>query len=284
MSNTPDPPTSLWLAPRQPVLNAVLVVEDSIESQLVVAAQLEHLGYEFEIVDNGEAALGALERSRYSIVLVDWHLPGMDGLEVIRRLRDRERRQGRPRTPVVSLTARSMPGDIEACLSAGADKHLAKPAGLAGLGSVLRRFRNESTDGDSTNLDTTEPDPSIEPDPSTGQVIDTATLDRLLADIGDADVFRTVVRTYLDQLPRRLTTLAAARQQGAQAVLSAAHSLKGTSATLGASTLTERASTFESDARLGRCGSPDALKELEQLARLTTLAMEQFIDAIGTER
>jgi HPt (histidine-containing phosphotransfer) domain-containing protein len=177
-----------------------------------------------------------------------------------------------------------MPGDIEACLSAGADKHLAKPAGLAGLGSVLRRFRNESTDGDSTNLDTTEPDPSIEPDPSTGQVIDTATLDRLLADIGDADVFRTVVRTYLDQLPRRLTTLAAARQQGAQAVLSAAHSLKGTSATLGASTLTERASTFESDARLGRCGSPDALKELEQLARLTTLAMEQFIDAIGTER
>jgi CheY-like chemotaxis protein len=260
------------------VLNAVLVVEDSIESQLVVAAQLEHLGYEFEIVDNGEAALDALERSRFSIALVDWHLPGMDGLEVIRRLRERERRHGRPRTSVVSLTARSMPRDIEACLSAGADQHLAKPAGLAELDSVLRRFRNESSDDESTTPDTTGPDPS------TGQVIDTTTLDRLLADIGDADVFRMVVRTYLDQLPQRLTTLAAARQQGAEAVLSAAHSLKGTSATLGASRLTETAATLESDARLGRCGSPNALQELEQLARLTTRAMEQFIEAIGAER
>ncbi len=278
MPRTPDPRTPLGVAARQPVSGAVLVVEDSTESQLVVAAQLEHLGYEFEIVDNGEAALDALGRSRFSIALVDWHLPGMDGLEMIRRLRERERRHDRPRTSVVSLTARSMPGDIEACLSAGADEHLAKPAGLAELGSVLRRFGNESTDHESATPDTTGPGPS------TGQVIDTATLDRLLADIGDADVFRTVVRTYLDQMPQRLATLAQARRQGAQAVLSAAHSLRGTSATLGASRLTETAATFEADARLGRCGSPDALHELEQLARLTSQAMEQFIDAIGAER
>lgn len=257
----------------------ILVVEDSLESQLVVAAQLDHLGYDHEIVDHAEAALAALRRTRFSLALVDWHLPGMDGLELIRHLRAEERLKGRPRTPVVSLTARSRPEDIDACLSAGADEHLAKPAGLAELEDVLLRWTNQGG-GSQTRHGTTDDATTQRP---TDRVVDTGTLNRLLEDIGDVDLFRSVVETYLAQLPQRLDTLASARQLGPDAVVSAAHSLKGTSATLGASRLTEMAARLESDARLGRCVPPAAPGELEKLARLTTQAMKQYIDAIGVE-
>lgn len=262
---------------RTRVRHRVLVVEDSVESQLVVAAQLERLGYDFEIVDTGVAALRAFERSRFSAALVDWHLPGMDGLDVIRRLRILERLHGRHRTPVVSLTARSTPLDIEACLMAGADEHLAKPAGLTELARVLQRWTEETEARPDADNGPTQPVNG------SNQIVDEAALGRLLVDIGDVNAFRSVVRSYLDQLPIRLAALTAALGQDTSAVAGAAHSLKGTSALLGASRLAEKMAAMESKARRGHANRPDAGAEIAELAGLTAAAMEQFLDALGAE-
>lgn len=252
----------------------VLVVEDSTESQLVVAGQLERLGYDFEIVGDGLSALEALQHSTFSVALVDWHLPGMDGLEVIRRLRALESEQGWNRTPVVSVTARSMPSDIEACLSAGADEHLVKPAGLAALSSVLRHWTD---DDDPRDVAT----PRTPRDRSERPIIDRATLDRLLVEVGDAMVLRSVIHTYLDQLPSRLAALDAAWGKDADVVATVAHSLKGTSATIGASSLSELATAMESEARHNRIGSPDMPADLRQVADRTAAALRDYLAENG---
>lgn len=275
MASAPSPVDAVS---RTRARHQILVVEDSVESQLVVAAQLERLGHDFEIVAGGVAALRAFERSRFSAALVDWHLPGMDGLDMIRRLRIWERLHSRPRTPVVSLTARCTPADIAACLSAGADEHLAKPAGLTDLRRVLRRWIVKTVDSR----------PEVDSGPTQpvhgrNQIIDEAALGRLLVDIGDVNAFRSVVRTYLDQLPIRLAALTAALEQDTAAVAGAAHSLKGTSALLGASRLAAKMATMESQARRGQADSPDAGEVLDDLAQLTTAAMEQFLDTLGAE-
>ncbi len=252
----------------------VLVVEDSTESQLVVAAQLERLGYDFEIVGDGVSALEALQNSTFSVALVDWHLPGMDGLEVIRRLRMLESERGWTRIPVVSLTARNMPGDIDACLSAGADEHLVKPAGLAALSSVLGRWTN---DHDPRGVAT----PQTPGDQSEHPIIDRGTLDRLLVEVGDAVVLRSVIHTYLDQLPMRVAALDAAWRKDADVVAAVAHSLRGTSATIGASTLSALATSVESEARHNRIGSPDVLAKLQRVAERTAAALRDYLAENG---
>jgi CheY-like chemotaxis protein len=63
----------------------------------------------------------------FDIVLLDWHLPGVDGLAVLAALREAEAIHGRPRAHVIAVTAHTGPGDRETCLAAGADDYLGKP-------------------------------------------------------------------------------------------------------------------------------------------------------------
>ncbi len=118
----------------------ILIVEDNLENQLLASAQLESLGFTSDIAPDGFEALELLASEPYDAVLMDWHLPGMDGLETTRRLRSTEASNNAPRVPVIALTARAMAADVEACLDAGADDHVAKPASLDTLRSVLNRW------------------------------------------------------------------------------------------------------------------------------------------------
>ncbi len=89
-------------------------------------------------MDDGVAALAALEQTRYHLVLMDCHMPGMDGYAATRELRRRE--IGLRRTPVIALTANAYASDREACLAAGMDDYLSKPVTLKRLGEVLARW------------------------------------------------------------------------------------------------------------------------------------------------
>ncbi len=105
----------------------VLLAEDHPVNQRVVALILEPLGVELTIVEDGGQAIEAEAGGRYDIILMDLHMPKVDGLSAIRAIRAAELERGSGRTPIVALTADALAEHVAATRAAGADHHLAKP-------------------------------------------------------------------------------------------------------------------------------------------------------------
>jgi CheY-like chemotaxis protein len=118
----------------------VLLVEDDIVNQTVMEAVLRDLGVQVLTADSGEQALDLLEQRAVDLVLMDCHLPGIDGLTTTRHWRGEEARLRRPRVPVIGLTGDVYSGAREACLAAGMDDYLTKPASRDDIGAVLARW------------------------------------------------------------------------------------------------------------------------------------------------
>ncbi|MCB2224823.1 MAG: response regulator [Actinobacteria bacterium] len=118
--------TRHWLRERRRPLR-VLLADDSPTNRLVASRVLEKRGHDVAEVGDGAEALAALDAARYDVVLMDVQMPGMDGLEATRQIRDRERRAGAGHVPVIALTAHAMEADRQRCLAAGMDGYLAKP-------------------------------------------------------------------------------------------------------------------------------------------------------------
>ncbi len=110
-----------------PARPTVLLVEDNPINQIVAAEMLQQIGCDVVQAETGVTAVACATTRDFDLVLMDWQLPEMDGLEAIRRIRAHELQHGRRRTPIYSLTANAMAGDAEKCLAAGADGYLAKP-------------------------------------------------------------------------------------------------------------------------------------------------------------
>jgi signal transduction histidine kinase/AmiR/NasT family two-component response regulator len=105
----------------------VLVAEDHPTNQKVVELILESVGVTPVIVENGQLALDLLKAERFDVVLMDMQMPELDGLSATVLLREFEREQGLPRTPVIMLTANALDDHIRSSHEAGADMHLSKP-------------------------------------------------------------------------------------------------------------------------------------------------------------
>ena len=119
----------------------VLLVEDNRINQLVAQAMLENLGLAVVVASGGAEAVRLVQEQPFSLVLMDCQMPGMDGFEATRRIREREAAtQARPSTPIIALTANAMPGDREACLAAGMSDYLAKPLTMAALEKVVTSY------------------------------------------------------------------------------------------------------------------------------------------------
>jgi CheY-like chemotaxis protein len=95
------------------------------------------LGLTSEVVPNGEAAVEALLTGRFLLVLMDCQMPGLDGYEATRRLRQLPQTK---ELPVVAMTANAMKGDRELCLAAGMTDYVSKPIRLERLREVLSRY------------------------------------------------------------------------------------------------------------------------------------------------
>ncbi|MCK6546637.1 response regulator [Myxococcota bacterium] len=116
----------------------VLLAEDNVVNQKVAMGMLARLGVVVDVVATGRAAVEAVAKGRYDLVLMDCQMPEMDGYEATERIREAEARG--LRTPIVALTASAMPGDLERAIAAGMDDYLPKPVSLAVLRSALRRW------------------------------------------------------------------------------------------------------------------------------------------------
>jgi signal transduction histidine kinase/ActR/RegA family two-component response regulator len=125
----------------------VLVVEDNAVNRTLLAETLTMLGLNVSMAENGRQALAQLERQHFDVVLMDWHMPEVDGVEAARRIRAREAEIARPGfkpLTIIALTASAMPGDSDACLDAGMDGYIAKPFMFDEIVEVLRRSLPQS--------------------------------------------------------------------------------------------------------------------------------------------
>jgi len=198
----------------------ILVVEDNEVNQSVALAMLSRRGYAVEIAANGQEALDALGQDHYDIVLMDCQMPVMDGYAATRELRRRE--GSAQHTPVIAMTANVLAGEREKTLAAGMDDYLSKPLRSEILEQVLGAHLREA--------------PGAHDDDA--GLVDAARLADLAASFkgdGGAEVVRSVVELYTAQAPERVAAVqAGVRDNDSEALRAAAHALRGSSASLGA--------------------------------------------------
>ena len=104
----------------------VLVAEDNVVNQSVARRMLEKAGHSVVIAADGEQALREYSRQRFDLILMDIHMPNVDGFEATSKIRGLEAANG-GHVPIIAMTARAMKGDREACLEAGMDDYVSKP-------------------------------------------------------------------------------------------------------------------------------------------------------------
>ncbi|MFJ4167880.1 response regulator [Paenarthrobacter sp. NPDC089714] len=124
--------------PTLPRLGTLLVAEDNEVNQLVARGMANRLGYDVEIVDDGSQAVAATLTGKYAAVLMDCHMPVMDGFEATRTIRARD--AGAYRIPIIAMTAGALDEDRERCFAAGMDDYVSKPVDVDKLGAVLAKW------------------------------------------------------------------------------------------------------------------------------------------------
>src|ERR1017187_9790706 len=114
----------------------ILVADDDRVYRMLMAHELSKRGYEVELVCDGESALASLAGQQGPcLAILDWRMPGLDGIEVCRRVRAQSEGQY---VYLLLVTARDTPADLLAGMDAGADDYLTKPADMAELRMRIR--------------------------------------------------------------------------------------------------------------------------------------------------
>ncbi len=237
----------------------ILLVEDNPVNLMVAQRLLQVLGAECDTAGNGEVALQKIEAAQYDLVLMDCQMPVLDGYGATRRWREIEQaRRATHRLPIVAMTANAMAGDRQKCLDAGMDDYLPKPVTKGELERCIERWR-----GASLAVPETLPPPE-ETAVRSPPVLDDSVLDELREVLGDE--VDKIVQVYLEDAPRLIAQLErAAVGNDPIALRVAAHTLKSSSANVGARTLSDAARDLEHGARDGTLGQPETL-----VARIVT--------------
>ena len=115
-----------WLAGESPSLR-ILLAEDNQVNQIVARKLLERRGHQVTVVGDGQHALELAREQAHDLLLLDVHMPRLDGLAATRRIRAEEVEYARPRVPIIAVTACAMPEDFELCRAAGMDAVVTKP-------------------------------------------------------------------------------------------------------------------------------------------------------------
>ncbi|WP_332827648.1 response regulator [Ramlibacter sp.] len=234
------------LAPTR-IRGRILLVEDNVVNQMVALGMLQMDGYDVTVAGNGREAVDAHAQAAFDLILMDCHMPEMDGFEATKHIRERERTSGGKRMPIVALTANAMAQDREDCLAAGMDDHLSKPFSRVTMQEMLDRWvpRGASRQAGAAR-------PAAGAKVEEGAVLDRDALDQLgkLILNSNPELLARVIDSYLVESPRLIEKLKqAADMKDAQEMARSAHSLKSSSAYVGARVLSRHCEDIEAAAR-----------------------------------
>ncbi len=242
----------------------VLVAEDNPVNQEVVASMLEILGCEVEVVVTGMEVLSAWRRHPFDLIFMDCQMPGMDGYEATRALRQEEAASvSASRTIIIALTAHAMDGDRDRCITAGMDDYLRKPFNLDQLRHILERWLPKKVAQEAHLTDEYSGGRVIMlKESSDADHVDCKAFEeiRFLQSSGAPDILSKVIGIYLRDTPKQLENARISlTRNDADAMGKQAHSLKSSSATLGAHALAALCKEME---LMGRSGSTENAKDL----------------------
>ncbi|MDD2815025.1 MAG: PAS domain S-box protein [Thiotrichaceae bacterium] len=252
----------------------ILLVEDNLINQEIARDMLLQLGCMVFIAKDGLEAVHAVQNAHFDLILMDCHMPNLDGFAASQQIRQFETKHQRVPVPIVALTANAMQGDKERCLSAGMNDFVTKPIILAKLRPVLERWlRPEQAHY--------QPSPAtVTPETESGEVLDKSLLANLRADSQMGSI-NWLIDLYLQELPNYLESLQQAGRSGdTRNLYLQAHKLKGASANLGAKRLVVYCRSLEDVAQQSKLEPIEGLmqrimKEAELLKKLLLLEKQQ---------
>jgi signal transduction histidine kinase/CheY-like chemotaxis protein/HPt (histidine-containing phosphotransfer) domain-containing protein len=244
----------------------ILLAEDNLINQMFATEILEQDGHRVIAVANGSEALSTLAEQKVDVVLMDIQMPGMDGLEATKRIRDGEV-PGLPKDlPIIAMTAHALKGDRERFLQSGMDGYLSKPVGSEEIQAELHHVMS------ATN--------KISPEDA-AMAFSSVLNEQWLLDKarGNREFLKKLFAVFVEQQPRKVEEMRQALQAGdLKEVAFMAHTLKGGAATMGAEVLKDRSYEVEKAAKVGDAELAereiDAL--LEELGE-TMQAMREFM-------
>lgn len=253
----------------------ILVAEDNLTNQKVIAKILERAGHRPHLVDNGEQALDVMEEEKFDLVLLDLHMPVMGGLETARICRFT--RNGPSGPPLVALTADATQESKKACEEAGFDAYLTKPVEVKKLLELLdslvpsgRTMHGATT---TANATTAEAPPSGQDVRS--EVIDPATFNELAALGGEEDFLEKLIQIFLETGEQKVADIEKAQLAGKYVLVSElSHALKGSAGQIGATTLMELCN------RMSHIGPAGLMEEGKHLVQVLKEEFEQVRAAL----
>jgi len=237
----------------------ILLAEDNSVNQQVALLLLQQLGYQADVVSNGLEVLQRLRHQLYDVVLMDVQMPHMDGLAATRHIYQEwpldPAFEGIPRPRIIALTAYATQDNWEQCLEVGMDDYITKPVRIEKLIHSLSQCQPQA--GKRQSITNAKPHPSI---PAIGMYMpDTPPLDvkilqalYKMAGPKATEVMTQIISDYIEEAPQLLQAIrAAAVASDAVALREAAHSLRGVSANLGATSLSQLCQALEVTANAG---------------------------------
>ncbi len=256
----------LSVAPRT-FVPRILVVEDNPVNSEVAAGLLETLGCTTKSVENGRRAIEILSLESYDAVLMDCHMPVMDGMTATAEIRRREQIAGGARMPIIALTANAMEEDRERCLAAGMDDFLSKPFTLQKLAALLRRWLALNA----------LPEPERREGPRT-PLIDVGVL-RNIAALARPALLNSMIELYMTHAPALLAAIESAVEGVQTETLSEAlHTFKSSTANLGGVRLASL--LRECEAKVRESGAAEAVSFVPRIRR----EYQEYCDALLRER
>ena len=247
----------------------ILVAEDNVINQHLIAAQVKSLGYNADYAINGAEALELWQSNKYDLLVTDIRMPVMDGIELAKQLRSMETGASQS-TPIIAITANAMREDVRRCRRAGIDDVIAKPVDLDDLARVIEKWlpkgeadENQILDNDNNLVSTSD------------EAIDISVLQLSIGN--KLEAHREVLSSYVDALPEALGDIQIAFAWRNQDQLADhAHKLKSSSRSMGANKLADLCHVIELASRENRWDDIDkAVPRLQANAQ----QVETFVQA-----
>lgn len=273
-------PEALPRAGARPAALRILLADDNAINRKVGREMLKRLGYEADVACHGLEVLGALERVRYDVVLMDAQMPELDGLSTTRRIRAELPAERQPY--IIAVTASAMPSDRSRCAEAGMDDFVSKPVEFETLAAALDRAAGRRSPGlGAPSAASVREAPAAEV-----PLIEAAQLDSLRRLYeGEPGKLAELVDEHLAESQRLLETLRAALARGdGQEAYQAAHSWKGNSGMFGAKRLSALCAQVELLSREGKLdAAAPLLAPLEALFEATGAALRASVASAPAE-